>query len=147
MADGNRVIGRDGSLPWHLPEDFRWFKSATLGKTVVMGRKTYESLGRPLPGRRNIVLSRGEVAAEVQVAHSVGELLAAQIEGEVFVIGGSKVYAELLPVCGWLYMSHVHGQWEGDTFFPEFESDFRLERVVASYEKFDVRLYRNRLIP
>jgi dihydrofolate reductase len=119
----HRVIGRDNTLPWHLPEDLRHFKATTLGKPVIMGRKTWESLGRPLPGRRNIVVSRN---ADYQPAG--GELLTslqAAIEAtaevdEVFVIGGAELYRQALPLAQRLYLTEIVGDYAGDAYFPEF---------------------------
>jgi len=129
VAEGNRVIGRDGRLPWHIPEDLRRFKRLTTGHAVLMGRRTFESvarrLGGPLPERRNVVLtSRGELPDYPQVeAHaSVPEALAALSDEEVvFVAGGASVYRELLPEADRLELTLVEGEWEGDVFFPPYE--------------------------
>ncbi|HEY9036736.1 MAG TPA: dihydrofolate reductase [Pseudomonadales bacterium] len=127
MAD-NGVIGRDNALPWHIPADLKYFKAVTLGKPIIMGRKTFESIGRPLPGRTNIVLTRqaGFEAAGVQVATTLDEALAlarqqADADGadEVMVIGGAAVYAEALPRVERLYITRVHLRPEGDAYFPE----------------------------
>ncbi len=124
MSD-DRVIGKDNRLPWRLPEDMRWFRRHTLGKPVVMGRRTFESFGaNPLPERRNIVLTRerGYRAAGAQVVHSVEEALtAAEPAAEVMVIGGEELYRQMLPRARRLYMTLVHGSFEGDTLFPEFD--------------------------
>ena len=128
----NRVIGRNNALPWYLPEDLRYFKQVTYGKPIIMGRKTQESIGRPLPGRQNLVVTRDpEWQREgVTVVHSLGEALAraeaqAFIDGadEVVVIGGSQIYAEAMPLADRLYMTEVHAEVEGDTFFPEVDWD------------------------
>ena len=129
MAE-NRVIGRDNQLPWYLPNDLKYFKATTLGKPVVMGRKTYESIGKPLPGRTNIVVtSNREFSAEgVRVVHSVAQALAvaesvATADGanEVMVIGGAQLYAEVLPKVQRLYLTQVHAPVEGDAWFPELD--------------------------
>ena len=127
----NRVIGKDGTLPWRLPEDLKFFRQITTGHPIVMGRKTWDSLGRPLPNRRNIVLSRGMTAPEsVEVVRTVEELDALDLSGDVFVIGGAEIYRLLLPRCAAVYLTHIHAPAEGDAFFPEFESDFPCLSVV-----------------
>lgn len=118
----NGVIGRDNDLPWHLPDDLNRFKSLTMGHPIVMGRKTYDSIGRPLPGRRSVVLTRSsEYAPEgVTVVGSLDEALdACEGEVEVFVIGGASLFAEALPRADRVYLTRVLATVEGDTFFPE----------------------------
>lgn len=131
----NRVIGRDNGLPWHLPEDLKYFKAATMGKPILMGRKTFESIGRPLPGRLNIVITRdSEWRHEgVMVADSLEEALAqaakdpsALAAGEIMVIGGEQIYRATIEKADRLYITRVDAGVEGDAFFPEFdESDWR----------------------
>ena len=120
----DRVIGKDNDMPWHLPADLAYFKKTTLGKPVVMGRKTYESIGRPLPGRQNIVISRdpGYSAEGVDVVSSVDLALekAGDVE-EVMVIGGGAIYAHCLPAAQRLYITHIQAKIEGDTHFPEYD--------------------------
>jgi len=105
----NRVIGKEGKLPWHLPEDFRWFKKLTMGHPIVMGRKTCESIGRPLPGRRNIVVSRewSEAPEGFELVNAIKALGDLDLKEEVFVIGGAVLYQELLPQCEQLYLSYA----------------------------------------
>ncbi|MGC3988636.1 MAG: dihydrofolate reductase [Chthoniobacteraceae bacterium] len=112
----NRVIGSAGKIPWHLPEDFRWFKKCTMGAAILMGRKTYESLGKPLPGRRNLVVSRDVTFPGVEMIRDLATFDPANYEGEVWVIGGGEVYTQLLPRCGELYLSVVKREVEGDAF-------------------------------
>lgn len=127
MAE-NRVIGRDGSMPWHIPGDLKYFKETTLGKPVVMGRKTWESLERPLPGRANIIVTR-DAAYGVEgayVAHSIDEALAlaeglAAGGGEVMVIGGAEIYAQTINRAARLYLTEIHSGVEGDALFPELD--------------------------
>jgi len=125
----NRVIGKDGQLPWHLPGDLAFFKKMTRGKPIIMGRKTCESLGRPLPGRKNIVLTRdpGFVAdGFVLVADPEAALAAATPAEEVMICGGSSIYALFLPRADRLILTLVDAEVEGDTFFPEFDqTDWR----------------------
>lgn len=123
MAD-NRVIGRDGDLPWHLPADLARFKKLTVGHTIVMGRKTFESIGRPLPRRRSVVVSRdpGYRAEGAEVAGSLEEALELTAgDGEVFVIGGAAVFAEALPRADRLYLTRVHAEVEGDVVCPPLD--------------------------
>lgn len=117
-----RVIGKDGKMPWHLPNDLKYVKNTTTGHTVVMGRKTFESIGRPLPHRRNVVLTRNEHfdAPGVEVVHSKGEVLAL---GDVFILGGANVYAQFLDEADRLYITEIDLDVEGDTFFPDWNRE------------------------
>jgi dihydrofolate reductase len=138
----SRVIGKNGTLPWHLPEDLAFFKRTTLHHPVVMGRKTYESIGRPLPGRRNIVLTRDPswAAPGVEVIRRPGDLFCLSGLGtRVFVIGGSEVYAAFLPLLEELLVSHLFEEHQGDTRFPEFESAFPVAEVLERHDAFEVR--------
>lgn len=139
----NRVIGRNGTLPWHYPEDLKFFKRTTLGYPILMGRTTFESIGRPLPGRQNIVLSRTlEPREGITIIRDASELSAACPGVEtIFVIGGAQVYAELLPVCDGLYLTLVKKEYEGDTFLPAFEDEFVLEEVLETTEDLEFRYY------
>lgn len=127
----NRVIGKENDMPWHLPADLAYFKKTTLGKPIIMGRKTFESIGRPLPGRKNIVISRNADYQHegIQVVTSVEEALkcAGDIE-EVMVIGGGAIYQHCLPAANRLYITHIDADIDGDTYFPEYctESDWQL---------------------
>ena len=124
----DRVIGKDNQMPWHMPADLAHFKRVTLGKPVLMGRKTFESIGRPLPGRRNLVISRNpdyqadgiEVVGSVEAALA---LLADNEVAEVMVIGGGHLYAELLPKADCLYLTRIELEVEGDTRFPAFADE------------------------
>jgi dihydrofolate reductase len=120
----NGVIGRGNGLPWKLPEDLRRFKASTMGKPLLMGRKTYESIGRPLPGRLNIVLTRDAAwsAPGVSVVHTVEEALnAAGDASELMVIGGAEIYRLVMPFARRIYLTHVHAEVPGDTYFPAFD--------------------------
>ncbi|MCS3454858.1 type 3 dihydrofolate reductase [Aeromonas rivuli] len=123
----DRVIGKDNQMPWHLPADLAHFKRVTLGKPVLMGRKTFESIGRPLPGRRNLVISRnsGFSAPNIEVFSSIEEVFAtlseSEMPDELMVIGGGYLYAQLLPRADRLYLTHIELAVEGDTRFPEYE--------------------------
>jgi dihydrofolate reductase len=122
--DRNRAIGRDGAMPWHLPDDLRRFKALTLGKSVLMGRKTALAIGKALPGRRNLVLSRSDAApfAGQEVVASLDAAVAAAGAAELMVIGGGQVYALALPLATRLHLTHVHcAAAHADTFFPPFD--------------------------
>lgn len=117
----NGVIGKDGGLPWHLPDDLRHFKAVTMGGVLVMGRKTYESIGRPLPGRTTVVVTRQQnwAAEGVLTARSVTEALElAESLGDVFVVGGAEIYHQTLELADVLELTHVDRDPEGDTWFP-----------------------------
>jgi dihydrofolate reductase len=137
-AADNDVIGRDNHLPWHLPDEFRHFKRTTLGHHVIMGRRTWESQGcKPLPKRTNVVVTSqpGYVAEDARVAaslHEALELARAAGDEEAFVIGGTRLFAEALPLADRLYLTRVHAEPEGDTVFPSFDADDW--RVVAREE-------------
>jgi dihydrofolate reductase len=183
----NRVIGRDGGIPWHLPEDFKWFKRLTMGHFVLMGRKTFDSLPRPLPNRVNIVLTRhprrlsrdqafvekcGQkplvghwssrlrrpeyqlgfekiAPREVWLVRSLPRFVATVEKYSpsrlVFVIGGAQIYAQLLPRCTDVYLTQVLREVEGDTFFPEFESEFDMVDTPLRTDDFEVRHFRRRI--
>jgi dihydrofolate reductase len=121
----NRVIGASGRMPWHLPADLRRFKEITLGRPIIMGRKTFESIGRPLPGRTNIVVSRrlDWSPPGLVVTRSLDEALEAarRDPGEVFVIGGGELFVQALPNAGRLYVTQIEADVEGDTRFPEID--------------------------
>ncbi len=123
--DRNRLIGRNGDLPWRLPNDLRHFKRNTLGKTVLMGRKTWTSLGRPLPERENWVLTRDtDFRAEgARVFHALDAALAAHTDGELMVIGGAELYRQLLPRAQRIYLTEVEAELEGDAWFPQLDRE------------------------
>ena len=145
MAE-NRVIGNAGTIPWHLPEDFKFFKATTMGHAILMGRKTYESIGKPLPGRENIVLSRTiSETPGVTVIRSLDDLkdLEDKLDDrDLFVIGGQEIYRLLLPRVEELYVTKVPRQIEGDTHFPDFESQFDAGTKVLENNDFSVWRYR-----
>jgi len=121
--DRNRLIGCNNQLPWHLPADFAWFKSTTMGKPIVMGRKTYDSIGKPLPGRLNIVISRDPCLKIDGVVCVSGIEEAKEAAGEVdelMIIGGSTIYELAMSQVQRMYITHVAGEIEGDAWFPEF---------------------------
>ena len=133
----NRVIGRHNQLPWHLPADLQFFKRTTLGKPIIMGRKTYESIGRPLPGRTNIVITRQQhlnyqgvhLATSLPMAIEKAQRAAsAEDKNEFFVIGGADIYEQALPLAQQLYITQIQAYIDGDAYFPEWDkSAWRLE--------------------
>lgn len=143
----NRVIGRNGTLPWHLPEDLKFFKKTTDGHPVLMGRKTFESivaaLGKPLPNRRNIVLSSTLAPQEgIEVIPDLASLSQlSALTSPVYLIGGAQLYEALLPVCDELLLTWIDQPYEGDAFFPGFEGDFTLHEVLGRGEGFEFRRY------
>lgn|SRR3989338_4176521 len=121
--DRNRVIGKDNSLPWKLPADMKRFKELTKGKPVIMGRATFESIGKPLPNRINIILTRDKnfKAEGCVVVHSVGDALkAAKGHEEIMVIGGANVYSQFINIADKMYLTFIEGEFEGDAYFPEY---------------------------
>ena len=168
----DRVIGAGNKIPWHLPEDFKWFKKMTTGHVIVMGRKTFEAIGKPLPNRETIVLSRTEFAYPgITVIHDLKELLQtnpspvladtlspsdgerAGVRGnptrvtllrQIFICGGAQVYAQALPLCSDLYLTLVKRHVEGDAFFPPFEDQFELVEEIRDSPEFKILHYRNK---
>jgi len=147
----NNVIGKDNTMPWHLPADLAYFKKVTLGKPIIMGRKTYESIGRALPGRRNIVISRDEKYAVdgIDTVTSVAQALAlvdgsdgSDAVAEIMVIGGGAIYQHCLPKADRLYITHIKAAIEGDTQFPSYddgswqktESELRVSDEKNAYD-------------
>ena len=120
----NSLIGKDGNLPWHLSADLQHFKSITMVKPIVMGRLTYESIGRPLPGRENIVLTRdpGYKADGCTIVHDLEQVTSRCSDtDEIMIIGGAQLYIETIPLANKLFITEVHAELDGDTFFPDFE--------------------------
>lgn len=141
MAE-NRVIGHGSKIPWHLPEDFKWFKQTTMGHTLLMGRKTFESIGRPLPGRTTLVLTRQAVSYPGATSISDWQQIPAElIQGDLFVAGGAEIYAQLLPHCSELFLTLVKQKPEGDVFFPPFEHLFPHQTVVRETPEFTIFHY------
>lgn len=128
MSIPDRVIGVDGELPWYLSADLKFFKKTTINKTIIMGRKSFESIGRPLPKRNNIVITRDPyyIATGTIISHSIEEALSTaqdiDAESEVFIIGGGQIYTQAIQYCDRLYITEVAAQIEGDTYFPEYDA-------------------------
>jgi len=146
----NRVVGINNTLPWHLPEDLKYFKRTTSGKAIIMGRKTYDSIGRPLPNRTNIVISRNSdfhaegvrvvasLEAAIELAKEVNFINDVQ---EVMVIGGASIYEAALPIADRLYLTHVHAEIEGDAYFPEVNFKQWVEVSREDYQASDKNPY------
>lgn len=139
----NNVIGKDNKLPWHLPEDLKHFKELTSGHTVIMGRKTFESIGRPLPNRKNIVISRNEnfKANDMEVVHSIEQALdLTKNEDEVFIIGGAEIYKQALLLVNKIYLTRINKDYEGDAYFPELGPEWK-EAECLKKEGFEFCVY------
>lgn len=120
----NRTIGINNTLPWRLPEDLKYFKALTLGHHILMGRKTYESIGKPLPGRTTVIITRGNYPAPdgVKIAHSLQEAMdVCGTDKEIFFVGGAELYAQALPLADRLYLTEIQAEVAGDAWFPEFD--------------------------
>jgi len=153
--DENRVIGKENQLPWHLPADLKFFKQVTMGHPIVMGRKTHESIGRVLPGRENIVISRNPVyhAQGCTILNSVEEFLklSRARDDEFFVIGGAEIFKAVFPYVDRLYITLIHERFSGDTYFPEFTiKDWELVSIQKGTKDeknpydFDFRIYKRK---
>ena len=140
----NRVIGQGDQIPWHLPDDFRWFKKMTTGQIVVMGRKTFQAIGKPLPHRTTIILSRGAFSIPVRTALDLSRIDWADpaLAGrDVFICGGAQIYAQALEFCSDVYLTLVKRVVEGDVFFPPFEHQFELREEIMDCPEFKILHY------
>jgi dihydrofolate reductase len=140
----NRCIGDKGKLPWHLPREYAWFKQKTMGGTLIMGSKTYASIGKPLPGRQTVVLSRkpGPPGVHTFVTISAMEEKLRSLPQPYWICGGSDVYRQFLRKCATLYISRIHRRISGDAFFPPFEDKFELEQIIYESADFTVERWR-----
>lgn len=137
-----RVIGKDGGLPWHLPDDLKFFKKRTSGHPIVMGRKTFDSIGKPLPHRQNIVITRDPAWHHdgVESIHHPKELNEfALIDQQVYIIGGEEIYRFFLPIISDLIITHVPDSIEGDTYFPEYKEFFPKSELIWEQDDFVIR--------
>lgn len=143
----NRVIGKDGKLPWDIPEELNMFRSLTKDSTVMMGRRTYDSIGHPLPKRNNIIVSRSVSAIEgVDVYNNIKDAVTkAKSYGKViFIIGGSTIYKETIPIADKMFLSYIKKDYDGDTYFPEFnEDDWAIEKK-EDHEEFEFVIYKRK---
>jgi dihydrofolate reductase len=143
----DRVIGLNGKMPWHISDDLKLFKKLTLGNTVIMGRRTYQSLGRPLPNRNNIVISRTMKPAEgVEIFPDLetGIKRAEELGREIFFIGGGELYSKALGLCDRMYISWVGGKFNGDTYFPELDFSGWVKGAETEYHEFTHTIYERK---
>jgi len=141
--DKNGLIGADGKLPWRLPADMAWFKKNTMGKPIVMGRKTFDSIGRPLPERTNIVITLQNIELDgCTVVHSLNEAIAIlDKEEELMVMGGAQIYKLAVPQASRLYITQIHAAFEGDTYFPSLDASKWRETFREDHEPDETNIY------
>jgi dihydrofolate reductase len=153
VHDLNRVIGQNNKMPWHIPNELAYFKEKTMGKAIVMGRSTFESIGRPLPGRLNIVITQNTSykVEGVTVVHSIEEAIEAanNHHEEVMIIGGEQIFKEVLPYADLLYITLIEHEFEGDTFFPSYEQEWEAistseQHTTDSGIKYTYMLYKRK---
>lgn len=132
----NRVIGKDNKLPWHFSSDLKFFRQLTMGQTVLMGRKTFESIGKPLPGRENFVVSRTPRQSDgsLKCFTSIKNALASVKTKDCFIIGGASIFKETIPMIDGIYMTKISAQYDGDTFYPEIPKEFKEESKTLLQE-------------
>jgi dihydrofolate reductase len=142
-----RVIGDGNRIPWRLHGEQRWFKEVTMGHPILMGRRTFESIGKPLPGRRNLVVTRTGNFTGVDLIRNLETFDPAPYESdgkEIFLIGGAEIYSALLGRCDAIYVTIVKREYPGDTFFPEFKSQFEVSETIRETPEFDIFCYKRR---
>lgn len=141
----NRVIGNNGELPWNLPEDLKFFKNLTTGHPIVMGRKTYESIGRPLPNRQNIILSKtmDRPLPGTVLYNSIKDFIYSIKDhpGPIFIIGGAQIYSSLINLTQEIFLTFVYKDYDGDAKFPSFESEFTFNKNELVTDQFEIRHY------
>jgi dihydrofolate reductase len=140
----SRVIGRGNSIPWKIPGEQKWFREVTMGHCVLMGSKTYLSIGKPLPGRRNLVVSRTQHWPGVEMIPDLGRFDPGNYHAEIFVIGGAEIYRQLLHQCEELLITRLKTEYPGDVYFPEFESEFTLAEQVRETPDYQILRYVRR---
>ncbi len=143
IAGKKRVIGKKGSLPWYIPQELKRFKEVTMGHSIIMGRKTHESIGKPLPGRTNIVITHEPdyKALGCIVVHSLDEALKEAQDDEIFVIGGGEIYKQALPLATKLYLTYIDKEIEGDVFFPDY-SEFKKVVYESDWQEHEEFKYK-----
>ena len=140
----NRVIGRGMKIPWHISEDFQWFKKITLNHTIVMGRKTFESIGKPLPQRRTVVVSRQKRQIPgVEIIEDIHQLEPPAPGNKIFICGGAQLYSAMLPYCSELFLTLVKQEYEGDVYMPPFEPPFAEVSLLWERPQFKILHYHN----
>jgi dihydrofolate reductase len=138
----SRVIGRGKEIPWRIPGEQKWFKEVTWGHPILMGSKTFESIGRPLPGRQNLVVSRTRSWPGVEMIRDLAQFDPGEYPAEVFVIGGAQIYRELLDECRELLITRLNADHEGDVYFPEFESRFQLVELIRETPDYMIQRFQ-----
>lgn len=136
----NRAIGKDNKLPWHLPEDLKWFKKLTTGHVIIMGRKTWDSIGKPLPNRESIVVTRTEIPG-IRTVRNLSEIHPNADAREYFIIGGAQLFREALPLCSDLFLTLVKREVAGDVFLGAFEDQFVLAETIQDSQEFSILHY------
>jgi dihydrofolate reductase len=139
----NRAIGKDNKLPWHVPEDLRWFKKLTTGNVIIMGRKTWESIGVPLPNRESIVVTRAEIPG-IRTVRRLSEINPDSDPREYFIIGGAQLFQEALPLCSDIFLTLIKRDVAGDVFLPPFEDQFNLAETIQDDPAFTILHYVNK---
>jgi len=140
----NRVIGDNGTIPWRIPEDFKWVKQCTQNQVIAMGRKTFESMGRPLPNRTNIVLSRSPFEhPQTEHLSSIEALLTYPTDKEIWIFGGAEIYKQAFPYIDDLYLTVVKRTVNGDAFFPPFEDEFTHLGILRETDAFTIHHYKH----
>ena len=137
----NRAIGKDNKLPWHLPEDLKWFRKLTTGHVIIMGRKTWDSIGKPLPNRESIVVTSTEIPG-IRTVKSLAEINPTADPREYFIIGGAQLFREALPLCSDLYLTLIKRHVDGDVFLETFEEKFSLFETIQDTSEFSILHYR-----
>ncbi len=141
----NGVIGLNNNIPWQIPEELKFFRSMTINSTVLMGRKTFQSIGRLLPNRKNVILTHSElILDDATIIHSIEEIFDLSGTGTIWICGGASIYQILLPACRELYLSIIHKNYHGDTFFPDYKTFFGAEQTIYSGQLFHVEKMINK---
>jgi dihydrofolate reductase len=141
----SRVIGRGNTIPWKIPGEQKWFKEATMGYCVLMGSKTYLSIGRLLPGRRNLIVSRSQTWAGAEMIRDLSQFDPANYPEEVYVIGGAEIYQQLVGRCDELLITRLKAEYSGDVYFPEYESEFSFVEQIRETPDYWIFRYAHRL--
>ena len=146
--DPYRVIGYKGRIPWHYKDDFKWFKEITMGCPLLMGRSTFESIGKPLPGRYTYILTTDVAKTKLPIGELCGYVspqwvldLSPHLRAKFWICGGEKVYQKFLPLCDEVYVTHIMDNYEGDTYMPKFEHMFPTQRVLEEHKDFWIVKY------
>jgi dihydrofolate reductase len=143
----SRVIGRANTIPWKIPGEQKWFKEVTIGHSVLMGSRTYVSIGKPLPGRRNLVVSRSQSWEGVEMIRDLSRFDPSNYSDEIYVIGGAEIYRQLLDRCDELLITQLKTEYPGDIFFPEYESKFSITEEIRETPDYRILRYARRAKP